>query len=231
MLERTIPTPLETPNFPPKTLSKRWKELLAFGITEDFAIVLQAMADLTIIIDEHCRGINAIPDFNMYIRQRNTLQHRLMSLPKGEDLEYGEVSSVCLYESIRHTAVIYSTAVTFALPPHSGIFRTLSSKLKTIMEESKFDPCWQLCPETLVWMLVLGGIAATGTAERGWYVQNLAAVSAALKLSDWEDVEDGLREFLWMGSACAPGGQLLWEEVMNDRIVQEHSTGDENLEL
>jgi len=193
--------------------------------------VLQAMADISVIIDHHCRGIQAIANFELYIRQRNTLQHRLMSLPKGEELEYGEVSSICLYESIRHTAIIFSAAVTFALPPHSGIFRTLASRLKTIMEESKFDPCWQLCPKTLVWMLVLGGISSTGTADRGWYVQNLAAVTAALNLSEWEDVEEELKAYLWMSSACAPGGLALWEEVMNDRMVQEHSVKGEDLEL
>ncbi|KAH8812298.1 hypothetical protein F5884DRAFT_307200 [Xylogone sp. PMI_703] len=230
MLARSIPTPEELPDFPPKTINKRFRDLLAFGINDAAAVILQSMADLTVIIENHVRGINSIKDFELYIRHRNTVQHRLMSLPRGEDLEYGEVSSVCLYESIRHTAVIYSAAVTFAIPPHSGIFRTLAARLKSIMEESKFDPCWQLCPETLLWMLVLGGVAATGTADRGWYVQNLAAVSSALKLSEWEDVEDGLKEFLWLSSACEPGGRLLWMEVMNDRLVQEHSSGAERLE-
>ncbi|RFU27625.1 hypothetical protein B7463_g8700, partial [Scytalidium lignicola] len=223
LLVRTIPTTYETPNFPPKTTGRRFQDLLTLGINDAATTILQAIADLTVIIDHHCRGINFIPDINIFVRHRNTLQHRLMSLPRGEELEYGEVNSICLYESIRHTAILFSVAVTFALPPQSGIFQTLASRLKTIMEESKFDLCWQLCPETLMWMLVLGGIASAGTTERNWYVQNLAAVSAALKLSEWDEVEKVLSEFLWLRSVCGTGGRVLWIEVMNDRALQQHS--------
>ncbi|RFU31449.1 hypothetical protein B7463_g4899, partial [Scytalidium lignicola] len=209
MITRSIPTPSELPNFPPKTISKRFQDLLAFGINDATAIVLQSMCDLTVLIDDHCRGIKSITNFELYIKQRNTIQHRLMSLPRGVELEYGECGrDVCSPPALRYL-------------PHLG------ARLKDIMEESKFDPCWQLCPETLVWMLVLGGISSTGTAERSWYVQNLAAVSAALKLSEWEEVDEGLREFLWLSSACEPGGRELWMEVMNDRLVQEHSSGTE----
>jgi hypothetical protein len=193
--------------------------LVPLGINNDAANVFQSMVDLTLVIDSHCRGINPITDFKVFIEKRNAIQHSLMSLPTGDELEDGEISSVCLYESIRHTAIIYSVAVTFPLPPVSGIFRKLAGSLKDILEKSKLDPCWLLCPKTLLWMLILGGIAASETTDRAWYVQNLAALSIALNLTEWKDVAEEAENYLWLESACDAGGSSLWNEVKNEMLL------------
>jgi hypothetical protein len=194
---------------------------MCLGINEKAAIVLQDIADLTTIIDDHCRGSKFISDIRVLIDHRNTVQHDLLSLPTGDELEPGDVRSVCLYDSIRHAAVIYSAAVTFPLPPLTGIFRKLSSSLKKVVDESKLDPCWQMRPKTLLWILVLGGIAATNAPERIWYVQKLSALSISLGFPDWDEVAEELGTYLWLESACEVGGRLLWMEVMNHRTLQE----------
>jgi hypothetical protein len=221
LLRRTISTD-ETPIVSPRKLGKGFEALASFGINNDAANVLHSMVDLTIIIDSHCRGIKPILDLNVFAEKRNAIQHRLMSLSTGDELEDGEICSVCLYESIRHAAVIYSIAVTFPLPPISGIFRKLARRLKDIMETSKFDPCWQLCPNTLLWMLILGGIAASETLDRTWYVRNLAALSGALNFTEWKDVAEEVENYLWLESACDAGGRSLWNEVINDRLLDGH---------
>jgi hypothetical protein len=213
-------------NCPVERVGQGFQDLLAFGINDGAATLFQAMTDLTAVIDCHCRGISHISDIPAFIDRRNVVQHSLMSLPRGDELNHGEVNSVCLYESIRYAAIIYSAAVTFPLPPHTGLFRMLATVLQKILEESKFDPCWQLCPKALLWILVLGGIASFDTVERTWYVQNLAAVSAALNLSEWEEVAEELGNYLWLQSACDGGGRLLWVEVLSDRPHLEGNTLD-----
>jgi hypothetical protein len=182
------------------------------------ARVLQQMVDLTIVIDCHCRGTIPIKDFTAYIDRRNSVQHRLMSLPSGEELLEEEVTSTCLYESIRHTALIYSAAVTFPLPALSGHFHKLAAILQPLLESSKFDTCWRHCRKALLWILVLGGIAASGTSERGWFVRNIAIVAKVLKLGRWEEVTEVLEGFLWLDSACDAGGRILWAEVTRGRL-------------
>ena len=203
----------------PRNLGQAFQTLVSFGININAANVLQSMVDLTFIIDSHCRGINPISDLKVFIEKRNAIQHSLMSLPTGDELECGEISSVCLHESIRHAAIIYSVAVTFPLPPVSGIFRKLAGRLKDILEKSKLDPCWQLYPKTLLWMLILGGIAALETTDRAWYVRNLAALSSALNLAEWKDVAEEAENYLWLESACDAGGSSLWDEVTNERLL------------
>jgi hypothetical protein len=180
--------------------------------------VIQSMVDLTIDIDCHCRGTNPIKNFTTFIDRRNSVQHRLMSLPSGEELLEEEVTSICLYESIRHAAFIYSAAVTFPLPALSGHFHRLVSILQPLLESSKFDPCWRHCPKTLMWILVLGGIAASDTRERGWFVRNIKIIAKVLKVASWVQVVEVMEGFLWWDSACDAGGQILWAEVSMGRL-------------
>lgn len=140
------------------------------------------------------------------------------------------MSRTYLYDAIRHTAIIYSAAVTFPLPSLSGIFGKLAAALKTTMEESELDAWRRPCPKVFLWILVMGGIAANGTPDRKWYVRNLAALSRALDLSEWNDVAEELENWLWLESACDAGGRLLWMEVLSERLVTERE-GADNLGL
>ena len=177
------------------------------------ASVLQSMVDLTIIIDCHNQGTKPIKDFTPLIDRRNSAQHSLMSLPTGAELLDGEVTSIVLYESIRQVAIIYSAAVTFPLPAMSGHFHKLAAILQPHLETSKFDSCWRHCPKILLWILVLGGIAASDTPERAWFVNSVAMVAKMLKLGTWKQVTEIMEGFLWLDSACDAGGRLLWAEV------------------
>jgi hypothetical protein len=221
LLDRTMRSKLEMPKVPCRKLAQRFQDLLSFGINNKAASVLQELADLTTIIDNHCRGSKFISDITVLIDHRNTVQHNLLSLPKGDELEPGEISSVCLYDAIRLAAVIYSAAVTFPLPPLTGIFRKLATELKIVVDESKSDRCWQLCPKTLLWILVMGGIAATNAPERIWYIQNLSVVSSALRFLNWDEAADEFSNYLWLESACDAGGRLLWMEVMDHKALQD----------
>ena len=170
------------------------------------------------MIEFHCRGIRPIHDMALFANQKNCAQYRLMSLRSAVELKPGEVSSASLYEAIRLTAIIYSTAVTFPIPPVQGLFHKITHWLKAVVEESELDPCWQLYPKTLLWILILGGIAAFNTPERVWYVQKLKAISSLLECSLWEAVVDELRSYLWLDSACEAGGRVLWEEVVGSDL-------------
>ncbi len=201
-----------------RRLGKGFEDLEGFGVSEMASIVLQKMVDHTIVIDSHCRGATSIPDTGTFMYRRNALQHSLMSLPPGDDLDVGEASSACLYESIRLATIIYSVAVTFPLPILTGIFRRLTIALRETVDNSRLDPCWQLYPKVQLWVLILGGVAASRTDERTWYVQRIAAVTRALNLLEWDDVVEEIEKYLWLDSVCDPGGRNLWMEVISERF-------------
>lgn len=208
--------------YPLKSLGHGFQGLKVFGISDNAACVLQDLADLTIAIECYSRGIAPVLDLAMLMDRRNCVQHALLSLPTADELEFGEVSSVSLYEAIRYAAIIYSIAVTFPLPPITGIYGKLTRHLKSVLEESKHDLCWALYPKALLWTLTLGGIASSVTVHRSWYVRNLAAASAALNISRWDDVADEMGEYLWLERACDVGGRELWLEVSRERYLDNH---------
>jgi hypothetical protein len=202
-----------------KDLGQGFRALKVFGISDKAACILQALADVTVVIECYCRGIAPVPDLSQVIDRRNFVQHSLLLLPTAGELEFPEVSSIHLYEAIRYTALIYSIAVTFPLPPMTGIYDKLTARLKSVLEESKLDLCWKLYPKTLLWVLTLGGIASSVTVHRSWYVQTLAAISAALDISRWDDVAEEMGRYLWLERACDAGGRKLWLEVIRERYL------------
>ena len=74
---------------------------------------------------------------------------------------------------------------------------------------------------------MLGGIAASGTKDRAWYVQNLLITGKKLEVAAWEDVAFELGHFLWLECGCDSGGRILWEEVQRESLLAEAFPKDE----
>ena len=67
--------------------------------------------------------------------------------------------------------------------------------------------------ELLLWVLVLGGIAALGTTDRRWYVQQLRWLAAILEIYSWDHLKLTMVSILWLEIPCVFKGFNLWEEV------------------
>jgi hypothetical protein len=65
----------------------------------------------------------------------------------------------------------------------------------------------------LVWVLVMGAVAAIDTVERIWFVSMLRQVVGAVEIGSWEEMRDLLGRFLWLGSTSDVDGRVLWGEV------------------
>jgi hypothetical protein len=206
----------------PSPLRHGFLELEPSNITDDALDVLRAMCALTIDIESYCQGAPATSDLAALIDRRNKTQHKLLSLPTYEELSPCQVSSPCFYESIRLTSLIYSLAVIFPLPPNRSTHQKLAILLKSFLAQPTVEIYWKEFPSLLLWCLILGGIAASSTECRNWYVLNIMALSAELRLYAWQDVANKMRRYLWLESACDVGGRELWMEV---RLVQERFFG------
>lgn len=203
----------ESLRLPWRKLGTAFESLISIGINERASDVLQDMANLAIVIDGHCRGARPIADMGMFIYRRNALQHRLMSLSTGDELNAGEVGYPNFYEAIRLAMVIFSAAVTFPLPPLSGIFPKLARNLVGVLEMSELESYKQRYPKSILWVLIMGGISAIGTEDRPWYIDSLREVARELGFWEWDDIAREMEAFLWLSSACDSGGSSLWAEV------------------
>lgn len=180
---------------------------------------------MTSLIDAYISGFVSIPNIAYLTERRNMVQHTLLSLPLSHIPEELEPSSTATnsctsiaYEPLRLTALIYSVGVLFPMPPASETLDKLVMMLNTTLLEQE-QKLWINCPSTLLWILVLGGIAAEHLSVRLEFVLRLATLSAAMDINAWPGVVEVMERHLWMRNACDFGGQKLWVEVMEARLL------------
>jgi hypothetical protein len=183
-------------------------------MTDAMLQVFDAMASVTIAIDHYLKGKPDCLTVGVIARTRTAIQKRLLLLPPDDELSVIPLSNPCLYEACRLTGLIFGVAVVFPIPHTYDVLRTLSQRLKASIEKFEiFGPKSLKVQYVLMWMLIIGGIAALDKAERPWFVSELVTLVRALEI-DWNSVEGILEGFLWLESACSAGGELLWSEVM-----------------
>jgi hypothetical protein len=136
--------------------------------------------------------------------------HRLMSLPSLTIADSrSSNASTCLryavsaYMFIVHGATYYShlhilNALIIQLQCHIGPLL-----LSTECENS-----------LLIWLLSVGAVASTDTSESPWFRTQAAAISRALGLQRWHDVERHLKRVLWYETRSKILFEQTWEEIL-----------------
>jgi hypothetical protein len=144
--------------------------------------------------------------------RRNLVQYNLMSIQpiNGSEPE-NAVSEIC-----RIAAIIYSVGVTFPLAGVGAPLESLVKMLKTELQKCNLLEIATLSPATdrlLLWVLMMGGIAAMDKSERPWFAAQLSNVINRSRLTHWKDLKSALKSTLWLDSACDMGGRDLWREA------------------
>ncbi|PYH98272.1 hypothetical protein BO71DRAFT_64268 [Aspergillus ellipticus CBS 707.79] len=198
-------------------------EFCKIGFTPALADVYQQLAGYTRVITKFVEGETINFGRQAMCDQRNLIQYRLMALP----------TSVCLvepspvYEACRIAAIIYSIGVTFPLPGVGAPFPTLVKSLKAELQQVELHSPWAASVNgirLLLWVLTMGGIAATDTTEQQWFVKIASRVVPRSLALDWRETRRSLREFLWLDSACDMAGKQFWTQVYP--LVREKATAE-----
>ena len=157
--------------------------------------------------------------------QRNTLQHRVLSLPvidhptAQDEPPVSSSMQHAMYECCRLAAILYSLAVVFPMPLGQPIRAQLTMRMATIMQQLPLHVVYDAAPAGVLWMLVMGGMSAFGVDDvRARFVH----MTAQLCLKDgrgprtWEEVRNVMDLMLWLDYTCASAGKCFWEEVLSD---------------
>ncbi|KAL2839505.1 hypothetical protein BJY01DRAFT_219241 [Aspergillus pseudoustus] len=154
---------------------------------------------------------------------RNFVQWHIMSLLPATQVSSLTVQNTWISESCRLALVIFGIGVIFPLPPQSAPLLELVKLLQRHFppRSANDDPTSagglsfsdNGLQKTLLWCLVMGGIAAFNTRERGWFVDELRFLSAENGLLTWREIRPLLKAVLWFDCACDRGGEKLWDEV------------------
>jgi Fungal specific transcription factor domain len=179
--------------------------------------VLDSMGAFTLAVDYYLQGSPFGLKLGAMARMRTAVQQRLLLLPTAEELGIPSPLSEPkpnIYECCRLTALIYGVAVVLPVPHSHSMLQELVRRLMIVIRGLDNRTFGVELGGVLLWMLVLGGIAALDTPERNWFASQLAWIVRRLDIGDWGGVEDILGSFLWLDSVCGQGGRLLWSEAM-----------------
>ncbi|KAE9374172.1 hypothetical protein N431DRAFT_283576, partial [Stipitochalara longipes BDJ] len=203
-----------SPLNPASTVGQSFRRLPECGIPDTMLEVLDCMEALARAIDHYLQGKPGGLTLGQIVRTRTGIQKRLLLLPASKDLDFTPSSYPNLYECCRLTAMIFGVAVIYPIPNTYDVLQTLVRELTASLEVTDIESHSVDYFGLILWMLVLGGIAALEKPERSWFVSNLALLSQReTSRLDWEGAESILKTFLWLESACSPGGRQLWVEV------------------
>lgn len=156
-------------------------------------------------------------DESLLADQRNLTQYTLLSLPRSTDLRtyYSHPHESATYEACRLAALIFAVGVIFPIPEPNTPLPRLATELQAALQSPASETLWT-SPKTripLIWVLVLGGIAATNTPERPFFVSALTESARRSGLASWADVKRVLEMMLWFDVACDEAGELLWDQA------------------
>lgn len=203
-----------------QTPARSFRNLPKCGITDAMLDVLDSMKAATIAIDYYLEGKPAGLTLGQIVKARTGVQKHLILLPTAKVLNSNrpELQVPNIYEVCRLTALIFSVGVTFPIPNTYNVLQFLVREIKLEIELMNIESFDNQMLEVLLWVLVLGGIAALGKPERNWFVLQIALVGVDTLKLDWDRMIGIMESFLWLDSPCFSGGRQLWEEVM--RCVQ-----------
>jgi hypothetical protein len=189
--------------------------LLSLGLTEEALTIMLEMVNMTSLMEAYSQNKLINPHNEVLASRSNGIQHRLLSLPSGPELEESSGMPHTLYECCRLGALMYAIAALFILPPSTGCPQRLVLKLKSALEDVRFKDLYSSGSKFYIWVFTLAGIGAERMPDRSWFVGRLQVLMTLEGITCWSELKDVVTSFLWMSSVCDEGGKNLWDDVAN----------------
>ena len=168
---------------------------------------LQRLSLYTLAIEDYITGSSFAQRLVVLADQRNFCQHSLLSLiPNPDNDAENDLIRVC-----RIAAMTYSFLCVFPISATS--FAKLAAAIKTILSRRNFEEIRREVPRLVVWIVMMGAIAAIGSEHRTWFIAALDRCLSRLKIDSWDALKELLEEFLWLHSTNDADGYDLWVEV------------------
>jgi hypothetical protein len=126
------------------------------------------------------------------------------------------VNDVDLAEPLRLAAHLFLHLAIRELPAHSKTYQKMSEQLQSILPDYmdlEVHGALHSSLSLLLWILFIGGVAASDPTTRWYFIKCLTRVSRTLGLQHQDEFIHSLRQTLWAEAYCYPFGWRLWEEM------------------
>lgn len=201
--------------FGPAEIANGFGRLQDIGATSEMAEAFQAAHTYVTIIRTNPTSVR---DVSLLADQRNLTQHTLLSVAPAADLHaFFSLLHAATYEACRLAALIFGVGVLFPIPAQNTPLHRLARLIQAVLHQPNASELWS-SPATrlpLIWILTLGGIAASDTPERVWYTSALRDIMYRTNITTWPSLKAVLESMLWYDAACDAAGEALWFECQS----------------
>lgn len=120
-------------------------------------------------------------------------------------------------------AIIYTDnqirGINFRARIMDRVIERLQHALGKVMDDIPQHDLKENAARAILWVLIVGGVAADYRPCRGWFLERILDLCDVLDMRTWEDMEEILQKFLWPAAWHKPGF-LLWEDVEEYRLMK-----------
>ncbi|KAJ5631841.1 uncharacterized protein N7484_011941 [Penicillium longicatenatum] len=220
--ENRLGTPLqELIDFGPSDIQHGFGQYQVIGFTPQMAEAFQAARTYIKIIEKSEEGLKTPNqdrlDESLLADQRNLTEYTLLTLVPSQAIisYFSHPTQGTTYEACRLAGLIFGVGVIFPIPQQNSPLQGLAKRLCTAILQPTAAVLWSH-PSTrvpLIWILILGGIAASGSPDRSFFVSSLADIVRRNNVRSWTEIRLSLDKMLWHEGACEKAGRKLWCEV------------------
>ncbi|KIX03592.1 uncharacterized protein Z518_07145 [Rhinocladiella mackenziei CBS 650.93] len=178
---------------------------------------LRWIIQYTFAVDDHVEGRPEAQALSALMDERNFVQHNLMLLtPDPSEIRQEHP----MHRLSRLATVIYSLLVVFPLPAVAAPFHQLAHDVRSQLSQLSIQSRWTEAPDLILWITVMGAIAAVGSSDRTWYLSALDRLTRRLNIKTWASLKERLKMFLWFEYTNDSDGLKLWREIEESSVFR-----------
>ena len=197
---------------------------LAEETIEVYHILRNLMAEKHSTSSSQKMGITK-EEFESYTDQ---LMHQLINIVQYKVPESPNQNAL-IFGLFGHAALAHVT--TFICNParRGSVLELMSTRIRASLEVIDVRSFQVAYPEMMLWIIMVGGLAGTGTDNQGWFAELLSESCLAAGINRMAELALFLSEFLWSGSYLGPVCKEFWDDVAAAQAIKagnEMNSGD-----
>ena len=163
-------------------------------------------------------------DMQGFSKARSSIEHALLSLSMihtntiADTARYTKKvsSTIVTFEAHRVAALIFLNLVLRECLPYGHLLQSIKSQLLEILQTTRgATSCLRSQPKTAIWTYFMGGLLSVNGAEEEWFADRIRETMIVMDIEEWEDMEEVLRETVWVESLKVPTWVSLWQRVIS----------------
>lgn len=188
-----------------------------FGLIGPIATACYSIQHISSLVPKHLEHPTASTSLVILTRICTILSH-LLSLAPVAPLPASADSHKLMAESTRLALLLHIFIHWRGRPPDGTL--TVNHNLHQLIANLKrllFEPIPTYNRVLMLWVLSVGGVAADGSPERGWFVSHLVDMTENLGIQCWKEMKSKISSVAWHEILCENVHRRLWEEVKRKR--------------